>query len=145
MKQSISKELMVSLLDSLPGNTSPLARSYDIQRRVAQYGFDWPSWHGAFDKVNEELDEVAAELKQNDVNQDNVRDELGDLLFSVVNLIRMLKLDPEQIMNQGNDKFERRFRALELQLLSQGLDTNSATLAQMENAWQRVKKTENED
>jgi len=145
MKQGTSKELMTSLLDNLPSDISSLARSNEIGQRVAQHGFDWPSWHGAHDKVNEELNEVAAELSAQEVNQGKVSDELGDLLFSVVNLIRMLKLDPEQIMTQANDKFEARFRAVEAQLLSQGLNTRRATLAQMEKAWQEVKMSERKD
>jgi len=123
-------------------NNNPLAQANIIGKRVAQLGFDWPTWHGALDKVREEVAEVNAELVQPAIDDQKVKEELGDLLFSVVNLIRKLELDPEDVLNQANSKFERRFSQIEVLLGSAGLSVEDASLTQMESAWQQVKQNE---
>jgi len=123
-------------------NNNALTQANIIGKRVAQLGFDWPTWHGAFDKVSEEVAEVKAELIQQPVDDNKVKEELGDLLFSVVNLIRKLELDPGDVLELANNKFERRFSAIEVLLGNAGLSVEDATLIQMEEAWQQVKRTE---
>lgn len=143
MKQPVNaNKPSISLLDELPESISALTRANRIQQCVAQHGFDWPSWHGPFDKVVEELEEVKAELNSQPVAHEKVQEELADLLFSVVNLVRSQSLEPEEVLNFANDKFERRFRAVENVLLGSGLTTKVATLEQMEAAWQQVKVLE---
>ena len=94
-----------------------LIRAEKLQKRAARVGFDWPDASGALDKLEEELAEVRAEFASGD--EAGLQDELGDLLFSVVNLVRLLGMDAEQTLSQANEKFERRFRAME-QGLRQG-------------------------
>jgi len=85
-----------------------LERAVKLQRRAARTGFDWPNSSGARAKIHEELAELDAETEP-----DRREEELGDLLFAVVNLARFLKIDPEQALRKANRKFERRFRAIE--------------------------------
>lgn len=141
-RAKLSNELRVSLLDDIPQAMPALSRANKIQKRVAHHGFDWPSWHGTLDKVREELNEVEQELTAESVNAKKVDEELGDLLFSVVNLVRSQGGDPEAILRQANNKFERRFRGVETVLDNKGLNTYSASLEQMEDAWQQVKAFE---
>ena len=131
-----------SLLDDISLGMPALSRANKIQQRVAAHGFDWPSWHGCFDKVKEELDEVEVELRAPQVNHDLVNEELGDLLFALVNLVRSQGLDPEQTLRQANAKFERRFRSVESLLRDAGQDTQHASFDEMEAAWQQVKQAE---
>ncbi|NRA59720.1 MAG: nucleoside triphosphate pyrophosphohydrolase [Psychrobium sp.] len=131
-----------SLLDDIPLGMPALSRANKIQQRVAHHGFDWPSWHGCFDKVKEELAEVEVELRAPQVDASLVNEELGDLMFALVNLVRSQGLDPEQTLRQANAKFERRFRSVEILLLESGSDTSRASLDDMEAAWQQVKHDE---
>lgn len=117
----------------LPG----LIRAAKLQKKAAKVGFDWPDVEGVIGKLKEEIVEIEEALATG--NEDHIADELGDILFSVVNLARFRKLDPEVIMTRANTKFEHRFGAMEQALLAQGLDLQSASLAQMEDAWQAAK------
>ena len=137
-----AQNAVVSLLDDIPLSMPALSRANKIQQRVAQHGFDWPTWHGCFDKVKEEIDEVEVELRATDVNAKLVAEELGDLMFAVVNLVRSQGLDPEQTLRHASAKFERRFRAVETVLLNNDSDTTQASLDEMEVAWQQVKDAE---
>lgn len=111
-----------------------LMRAEQLQRRAARVGFDWPNVDAVFPKVEEELEEIKAALAQQE-SQQRVEEELGDLLFSVTNLARHLKIDAEQALRRGNEKFERRFAHVEATLSEQGLSCEHATLEQMEAAW----------
>jgi ATP diphosphatase len=92
-------------------------------------------------KVNEELDEVRQEMSK--VDQNCLQDELGDLLFSIVNLVRLLGMDAEQTLSRANEKFERRFRAMERALYEEGnSDIQGLSLKLMDDAWERVKRNE---
>ncbi len=117
----------------LPG----LIRAAKLQKKAAKVGFDWPDIEGVIGKLKEEIAEIEEALTTGD--EDHIAEELGDILFSVVNLARFRHLDPEVIMTRANTKFEQRFGAMEQALLAQGLDLQSASLAQMEDAWQAVK------
>ena len=88
----------------------------------------------------EEAYEVADSIERHDLEA--LKGELGDLLFATVNLVRHLKKDPEQVLRQANTKFERRFRAVESDLMSRGRDLQACSLDEMEEAWQRVKESE---
>ena len=107
-----------------------LERALKLQKRAARTGFDWPDAEGPRAKVLEELDEIAA------AETDEAREEeVGDLLFAVVNLARFLKINPEEALRKANSKFERRFRAIETEPGFAGLD-----LEQKEALWRAVKK-----
>ena len=131
-----------SLLDDIPHTMPALSRAAKIQKRVAHHGFDWPSWHGSMDKIKEELEEVEQELVADIIVPEKVNEELGDLLFAVVNLVRTQGVDPEQALRSANKKFERRFRGVEARLAKQGMTTQDATLAQMDAIWDQVKASE---
>lgn len=126
-----------------------LLRAAKLQSRAARVGFDWPDATSALPKVREELAELTAELENDgggapDERQrhDRLEDELGDLLFAVVNVARKLKIDPEAALRGANGKFERRFAAIEARLQAQGRSTDSTTLAELDRLWDQVKASE---
>lgn len=114
-----------------------LLRASKLQKKAAKVGFDWPTQQGVLAKIREEIQELEAAVDAKDLEA--VDEELGDLLFSVVNLARFRKLDPEVVMASANAKFERRFAAMEERLRLTGRTLESATLEEMEDAWQAVK------
>jgi MazG family protein len=120
----------------LPG----LLRAAKLQKKAAKVGFDWPEESGVISKIHEELQELQAAIDSQDPAA--VADELGDVLFSVVNLARFRKIDPEILMAAANAKFERRFGEMERRLKAGGLTLESATAEQMETAWDEVKSSE---
>ena len=118
-----------------------LVRADKLQKRAARVGFDWPDAGGAVDKVQEELAEVQEAVASHD--QDAVEDEVGDLLFAAVNVVRLLDVDAEQALRRGNRKFEKRFRRMEEALRDRGQDDMKVlSLDQLEHAWQQVKREE---
>lgn len=118
-----------------------MLRTYKITKKVAKVGFDWPDHAGVVDKIREETDEVAETLELPDADP-HVQEELGDLLFVIVNLCRRRGVDPELALDAANRKFERRFNGVERRLKEQGLSLKDATAEQMEAAWQAEKKDE---
>ena len=114
-----------------------------LGRRVslpaARVGFDWASIGPVIDKIEEELGELRHELAAGQKDQARVADELGDVLFAVANLARHCKVDPEAALRSTNDKFERRFRYVELRLAQQGRKPADSTLEEMEALWQEAK------
>lgn len=129
-----------SILAHIPAGMAPLIKAEKIQRKCAKVGFDWPDAQQVIDKIHEEIEEVQAELDQSEVDQLAVEEEMGDLLFAVVNLSRHLKVNPEQALIKANQKFERRFRALENVFADKQQALEDADLESMENVWQQVKK-----
>jgi len=134
-------QLGESVLDGMPAGMSPTRRAHKLQSVVAKKGFDWQDSALVMAKLEEELGELGQEVYGNAPNE-LIADELGDLMFCCVNLARHYKLDPELVMMKANQKFERRFRALERALQQQGVSLEEATLEQMEQEWQQAKKTE---
>ena len=114
-----------------------MLRALKLQKKAAKVGFDWPDDAGVVDKIREELAEVEVELAAG--NRDLLGEEIGDLLFSVVNLARRHKLDPEIVLESTNTKFESRFAAMDLALQASGKDLSSASLDEMEAHWQGAK------
>lgn len=118
-----------------------LLRAYKLTKKVAKVGFDWADHAGVLDKIREETEEVAQTLSLPD-SDPHVEEELGDLLFTTVNLCRRRKVDPEVALDAANRKFEHRFNQVEKILHAQGLSLSSASTEQMEAAWQQVKQGE---
>jgi ATP diphosphatase len=130
-----------SLLDDIPMSLPALSRAAKIQKRAARGGFDWPDITGVFDKLREEIAEL--EEAADGGSQAHIEEELGDVFFSLINLSRHLHVEPESCLREGNRKFERRFRALETHASAQGRALKDMTLAELETAWQSVKRDEN--
>jgi MazG family protein len=118
-----------------------LTRAAKLQRRAARVGFDWPEATQILDKIIEEIAELKQEMAEG-AGQERVEDELGDLLFAVVNLGRYLGLDSEAALRHANAKFERRFRAIEDSFASRGRRLDETSLEEMEAAWQAAKRDE---
>ena len=129
-----------STLDGVPLALPALTRAEKLQKKAARVGFDWAAPGPVLAKIREELDEVEAEMGTND--QAALAEEVGDLLFAMANLARHLKVDPEEALRRGNDKFERRFRAVEQQLVETGSSVKEASLDEMETVWQQIKRKE---
>ncbi|MYM62566.1 nucleoside triphosphate pyrophosphohydrolase [Pseudomaricurvus sp. HS19] len=125
------------VLDDVPVNFPALTRAAKLQKRAAGVGFDWPGEEGVLEKIAEELEEVRDALDA--AETDAVEEELGDLLFAVVNLCRHRKVDPEKALRRTNRKFEQRFRFIEQQLAAQGISPAEATLDEMDNLWNQAK------
>ncbi len=130
----------LSLLDDVPAALPALSRAAKLQKRAAQVGFDWPEALPVVDKVREELDEVLVAMSENDAEA--VAEELGDLLFVVVNLARHLKVDPENALRGANGKFERRFRFIEQALRQAGRPIENCTLQELDALWDAAKRAE---
>ncbi len=130
-----------SLLDDIPLALPALTRAEKLQKRAARGGFDWPETRQVMDKIEEELSELKVELEEGAV-PDRVEDELGDLLFTVANLARHLKIDPEEALRRTNRKFEQRFRAVEETLQRDGRAMTETPLDDLEALWQAAKGVE---
>ena len=117
-----------------------LLRAEKLQKRAARVGFDWPDVAPVYGKVAEELDELRAAAAGGEPAR--VADEVGDLLFAVVNLARHLGVDPEGALRGSSAKFERRFRSIETELARRGLSPDQAGLDEMERLWQAAKADE---
>jgi len=129
-----------SALDDVPVNLPALARAQKIQRRAGRVGFDWGSPGPALDKVDEEIREVRQALTE--TAPDAIAEELGDLLFAVVNVARLAEIDAETALRAATRKFDRRFRAVEATLAATGRRPEHATLAEMDAIWDAVKAAE---
>ena len=121
----------------LPPSLPPLLMAFRLQERAAGVGFDWPDAKGPLEKVKEELDEV--ERATVNVERATLEDELGDLLFAVVNLARKLAIDPRAALERANDKFQRRFEAVEQLAEQRGVEIGRAGLDELDKLWDEVK------
>ncbi|WP_273021442.1 nucleoside triphosphate pyrophosphohydrolase [Rheinheimera sp.] len=126
-----------SMLDNIPQAMPALSRAYKLQKRCANVGFDWPTVEGCWDKVKEEIIEV----EQTETGSEELAEELGDLMFALVNVVRKHKLDPEAVLRAANTKFEKRFRAVEQALAEQGKTPEQSDLAEMDALWNKVKRS----
>jgi len=130
----------LSLLDDVPAALPALSRAAKLQKRAANVGFDWADAMPVVAKIQEELDEVREAMANGQAAQ--VAEEIGDLLFVMVNLARHLQVDAEDALRQANAKFERRFRYIEEGLNAQGRTPQEASLEEMDALWDAAKVTE---
>ncbi len=130
-----------SVLDGVSAALPALTRAEKIQKRVARVGFDWPDAVRVLDDVDEELDELKAEMTAAAAH-DRLEDELGDLMFTIVNLARHLDVDAEAALRRTNAKFQRRFRHVEAQLEADGRSPEASTLEEMDRLWHEAKEAE---
>ncbi|RKX87838.1 MAG: nucleoside triphosphate pyrophosphohydrolase [Spirochaetes bacterium] len=127
-----------TLLDSIPLSMPPLERAYKIQKKVSKIGFDWEDPEGVFKKIHEEIDEFKDVLDEN--NKSKMLDEFGDILFSIVNAGRFYGIDPAEALHHTNQKFYKRFRFVEEQLLEKGNNLTDTTPQEMNILWEEAKK-----
>lgn len=121
-------------LDGLPRTLPALLMAFRLQERAAGVGFDWPDAKGPLAKVKEETAELERETRR-----ETIEEELGDLLFAVVNLARKLGVEPSQALEKANDKFTRRFGAVEQLAKERGLELGRAKLEELDRLWDEVK------
>ena len=134
-----AKGVPESALDGVGVGLPALTRALKLQRRAARVGFEWRELRPILDKISEEIDELRAELDAGGAPAP-VAEELGDLLFAVVNLARRAEADPEQALRAACRKFERRFRRVEALLATAGRTPHAAGLDEMEALWRQAKK-----
>jgi len=131
-------------LRGLPPSLPPLLMAYRLQERAAGVGFDWPDAIGPLDKVKEEVRELEAELPREGTAPRSplpkVEEEIGDLLFAVVNLARKLAIDPRAALERANEKFSRRFEAVEQLARERGVEVGRAKLEELDRLWDEVKR-----
>jgi MazG family protein len=128
----------VSVLEGVPLALPAMTRAVKLQRRAARVGFDWSHVEAVIGKIEEELDELRAELKVEPCPE-RIEDEVGDLLFACANLARHLSVDPEMAIRRTNAKFEQRFRRIEGWLAEAGRTLEAASLEEMDGLWERAK------
>jgi len=135
-----------SIVDGLPAELPSLHRAFRLQDRASGVGFDWPDASGAAEKVEEELAEVRAEVARgaepspHGVPDARLEEELGDLLFAVVNLSRKLGVHPSLALDKANVKFAKRFQEIERLARERGIDVGTAGLEVLDGLWDEVKK-----
>lgn len=128
------------LLDGVLRNQPALMEAAHISKKAAAAGFDWPEIGGVFDKMREEIAELEKAREGN--SREHVEEEIGDLLFTVVNAARFLGVDPEQALRRTNAKFRSRFARVENGLAERGKDFRQTTIEEMEELWQQAKTKE---
>ncbi len=126
------------LLGGVPRALPALVEAQQIASRAAGVGFDWENPEQVLEKLNEELAEFAEARRR--ASQDELEDELGDLLFVLVNLARFVKVDPEQALRKTNAKFRRRFGYIERKLAERGIKMEESNIQEMEALWQEAKR-----
>jgi MazG family protein len=131
-----------SMAEGLPAGLPSLHRAQRLQDRAAGVGFDWPDADGPAAKVEEELAEVREQLQAPDRDKEALEDELGDLLFAVVNLCRKAGVHPSLALDRANAKFTRRFEAMERMASERGLALNGQDLAALDTLWDAAKAAE---
>lgn len=129
-----------SVLDGVPRALPALLRAQRLSSKASRVQFDWPDAAAAWDKVREETAETADALASGD--RDRLREELGDLLFSLVNVARLSGLDAEDALHAANEKFRRRFGEMEAELTARGSNVHDATSETLEQAWEAAKARE---
>ncbi len=131
-------------LSDVPVQLPAMTRAVKLGKRASQAGFDWPTVAGVLDKIQEELNEMRMEV-ESQAPSTRISEEIGDLLFSVANLCRHVRIDPETALRQTNSKFERRFRHVEQRLAQAGRVTADATLEELDGLWNEAKRLERAD
>lgn len=128
-----------ALLSGIPKSMPALLRAHEIGTRAAAVGFDWAKATDVVDKIEEEVAELR-EAVAHEEGMQRIEEEMGDLLFAIANLARKLGIEPESALRKANDKFTKRFTALEGVFQEQGRSVHDATLEQMEEVWGQVKR-----
>lgn len=136
-RQEKSQKTYTDTLQSVPKSFPALMRAQKVQKRAAAAGFDWDSVDGALQKIQEELQELKNAIDSG-IHSD-VQEELGDLVFSIVNVARFVKVDSEQSLQMATEKFINRFKQVEQTALKRGIDIDKASLAELDAIWDEIK------
>ena len=130
-----------SLLEGIPSKLPAIHEAHQISARAARVGFDWPDIEGIFDKLQEEMHELKEVISSggDEGRRERLEDEIGDMLFVIVNIARYLKIDSESALKRANRKFKARFRYMEGELAKQGKSLEETPLEEMEALWQKAK------
>lgn len=131
-----------SILGKRPEALPALLQAYRIQEKAASVGFDWENARGIVEKIREELAEVEGEMDRSAAEPERLEEEIGDLLFAVVNLARFLKIDPEARLRIATEKFRARFDRVAARLRAEGRSVEEAGLPELDRLWNAVKKEE---
>ena len=131
------KEGKKSVLEGVPKSLPAMVKANRIQDKVAGVGFDWEEPHQVFDKVKEELAELSLEIEKG--TQENIESEFGDVLFSLINYARFIKVDPESALERTNKKFIKRFQFLEQAAKKEGKQLSEMSLTEMDVYWEKSK------
>lgn len=134
--QKSQSEAMVSVSKALPA----LMRSQKVQQKAAKIGFDWQDVNGALQKLDEEVEELKTALEKNDPI--SIEDELGDVLFSAVNVARFTKTDPEKALYNACEKFISRFKTMEALAVKRGITIQNANMNDFDDLWNQAKQSE---
>jgi MazG family protein len=126
----------------VPKSLPPVEEAWEIQKKVRKVGFDWQDTQGVIDKVCEELDEVLEALNTVEPDQERIEEEVGDLLFSVINLSRTLKVSPGNALHRSNRKFRARFNLLAEKCKERGIELKKENFSSMDEIWDEVKREE---
>ncbi len=129
-----------AVLEHVSSALPPLEKSYEIQKKLSRYGFEWESLDDVIDKVYEELDEVKEAI--NEGNKDHIEDELGDVFLTLVNLSRYLDVRPDQALERANYKLTGRFIKLSELASQKGVPVDKEHLSQLDELWNEVKRSE---
>lgn len=127
-----------SVLDGIPKELPALFRAYRVQEKAAKVGFDWKDVKPVYDKILEEINELKLNIEQQK-SQDKIEDEFGDVLFSIVNYARFLKINPEDALRKTIEKFMFRFQKIEEYAKTNNLELDHMTLEEMDEVWVKVK------
>ena len=141
-RQDKNQKEDLSILADIPKNLPALSQAAKIQKRCSHVGFDWHDINDVFAKIEEEVLEVKEELSAQPINPEALGEELGDLMFAVVNLCRHAKQDPETLLRKANQKFTTRFHGVEEQVEQSARNFSQHSLEQLEQYWQQVKLKE---
>ncbi|MBR3971373.1 MAG: nucleoside triphosphate pyrophosphohydrolase [Ruminococcus sp.] len=135
--QTKEQKTQAEVLDSVSHALPALIRAHKVQHKARKYGFDWADVSGALDKLSEEIDELRNAI--NEGNAESCADELGDVLFSAVNVSRFIDVEPEQALSNACDKFISRFAKVEALAHERGVNMQEATLQELDALWDEIK------
>jgi tetrapyrrole methylase family protein/MazG family protein len=131
-----------SMLDSVSAGLPAVMEAYQMTTKVSRVGFDWPDASGVLEKLDEEVAELKQAVKRETPTHQETAEEIGDVLFVLVNVGRLLGVDPESALKSSNRKFRRRFRFIEDRLRERGLEPAKSTLEEMDALWDEAKRQE---